>query len=106
MRGAVFETYVVAELFKAFAHRGETPPLYFWRDRTGHEVDVVIDTGKQLVPIEIKSGETISRSFFEGLRYFISLGPPSAPTGVLIHGGDDLYQRENFSVIPWFQVTS
>ena len=105
LKGAVFETYVVAELFKAFAHHGETPPLYFWRDRTGHEVDVVIDTGKQLIPIEIKSGETVNESFFEGLRYYISLGAPAAPTGVLIHGGDDLYQRENFSVIPWFQVT-
>lgn len=106
MRGAVFETYVVAELFKAFSHRGESPPLYFWRDRTGHEVDVVIDTGKKLIPLEIKSGETINSSFFDGLRYFIALGAPAAETGVLIHGGDDLYQRENFSVIPWFQVTS
>ncbi len=89
MKGAIFETYVVAELFKAFAHRGETPPLYLWRDRTGHEVDVVIDTGKQLIPLEIKSGETVNESFLEGLRYYISLGSPAAPTGVLIHGRDD-----------------
>jgi len=106
MRGALFETYVIAELFKAFSHRGESPPLYFWRDRTGHEVDVVIDSGKKLIPVEIKSGETINRSFFDGLRYFITLGSPAAKTGILIHGGDELYQRENFSVLPWFQVTS
>jgi predicted AAA+ superfamily ATPase len=106
MRGAVFETYVVSELFKAFVHRGETPPLYFWRDRTGHEVDVLIDTGKQLIPIEIKSGRTISDSFFEGLRYFMALGPKVARTGVMIHGGDDLYERENSIVLPWFQVTA
>jgi len=106
MRGAIFETYVVSELFKAFVHRGETPPLYFWRDRTGHEVDVIIDTGKQLIPIEIKSGTTISGSFFEGLRYFMALGPKIARTGVMIHGGTDLYERENFIVLPWFQATS
>jgi predicted AAA+ superfamily ATPase len=106
MRGAIFETYVIAELFKAFVHRGEMPPLYFWRDRTGHEVDVVIDTGKKLIPIEIKSGQTVNHTFFGGLSYFISLGPPAASTGVLIHGGDDLYQRENFFVLPWFQATS
>lgn len=106
MRGAIFETYIVSELFKAFVHRGETSPLYFWRDRTGHEVDVIIDTGKQLIPIEIKSGTTISGSFFEGLRYFMALGPKIARTGVMIHGGDDLYERENFIVLPWFQVTS
>ena len=106
MRGAIFETDIVSELFKAFVHRGETSPLYFWRDRTGHEVDVIIDTGKQLIPIEIKSGTTISGSFFEGLRYFMALGPKIARTGVMIHGGDDLYERENFIVLPWFQVTS
>ncbi len=106
MRGSVFETYVVSELIKAFAHRGEIPPLYFWRDRTGHEVDVIIDAGKQLIPIEIKSGRTINHSFFEGLRYFITLGQKVAKTGVLIHGGDDMYQRENFIVLPWFDITS
>jgi len=105
LRGGIFETYVVSELLKSFAHRGEIPPLYFWRDRTGHEVDVLIDTGKQLIPIEIKSGKTISGSFFDGLRYFMSLGPTIARTGLLIHGGDDLYMRENFMALPWFQVT-
>lgn len=106
MRGAVFETYVISELLKAFAHRGEASPLYFWRDRTGHEVDIVIDTGKKLIPIEIKSGRTVSNSFFDGLRYFIALGSPAASSGVLIHGGDDRYELKNHIVLPWFQVIS
>ena len=44
MQGATFETYVLGELFsfKAFAHRREKPPLFFWRDQTGHEVDVAL----------------------------------------------------------------
>jgi predicted AAA+ superfamily ATPase len=63
MRGAIFETFVMAELYKTFCHQGERPPLYFWRDRTGHEVDLVMDSGTTLIPIEIKSGETISNSF-------------------------------------------
>ncbi len=67
--------------------------------------NVVIDTSKKLIPIEIESGETISGSFFEGLHYFSSLGPPAAQTGALIHGGEELYQRGNFLAIPWFQVT-
>lgn len=103
MKGAIFETFVLAELVKAFAHRGETPPLYFWRDQTGHEVDVVIDAGRKLIPVEVKAGETVDRSLFDGLRYYISLGAPVSETGVLIHGGDGLYRRENFLVRPWFQ---
>ena len=105
MKGAIFETFAVSELYKAFAHRGEMPPLYFWRDKTGHEVDVIIDTGKKLIPVEIKSGETISSSSLGGLRYFASLGPPASPTGVLLHGGEARYQRENFMVRPWYQCT-
>ncbi|MCR4320912.1 MAG: ATP-binding protein [Candidatus Brocadiaceae bacterium] len=105
MKGAIFENFVFSEIYKAFAHRGEIPPLYFWRDRTGHEVDIVIDTGKRLVPVEIKSAETIDSSFFDGLRYYISLGVPVSKTGVLVHGGDALYQRENFTVRPWFQCS-
>jgi uncharacterized protein len=103
MKGHIFETFVLAELYKAFAHRGETPPLYFWRDKTGHEVDVVIDTGSRLIPIEIKSSETVGRSLFDGLKYYISLGSPVSETGVLIHGGNGLYQREQFLIRPWFQ---
>lgn len=103
MKGHIFETFVLAELYKAFAHRGETPPLYFWRDKTGHEVDVVIDTGSRLIPVEIKSSETVGRSLFDGLKYYISLGFPVSETGVLIHGGNGLYQREQFLIRPWFQ---
>jgi predicted AAA+ superfamily ATPase len=103
MKGHIFETFVLAELYKAFAHRGETPPLYFWRDKTGHEVDVVIDTGSRLIPIEIKSSETVGRSLFDGLKYYLSLGPPVSEIGVLIHGGNGLYQREQFLIRPWFQ---
>lgn len=103
MKGAIFETFVFSEMYKAFAHIGEVPPLYFWRDRTGNEVDIVIDTGKKLVPVEIKSAETIDGSFFDGLKYYIALGVSVSKTGVLIHGGDALYQRENFVLRPWFQ---
>lgn len=103
MKGHIFETFVLAELYKAFTHRGETPPLYFWRDQTGHEVDVVIDTGSRLIPVETKSSETVDSSLFSGLRYYSSLGSPASVTGVLIHGGTELYRRENCLVRPWFQ---
>ena len=102
MRGAIFETFVIVELYKAFANRGEVPPLYFWRDRTGHEVDVLIDAGSELIPVEVKSGQTISGSSLDGLKYFMALGSPSARRGVLIHGGSELYEREGCIVRPWY----
>lgn len=102
LRCPIFEAFVVSERFKSFTDQGEAPPLSFWRDRTGHEVDVVIDAGRKLIPLEIKSGRTVNASFFDGLRYFCALGSPASETGVLIHGGDSAYERENFIVRPWF----
>ncbi|MDI6753598.1 MAG: DUF4143 domain-containing protein [Thermodesulfobacteriota bacterium] len=63
MKGTFFKTLLLSEFYKAFAHRGEITPLYFWRDQTGHEVDVVIETGEKFVPVKIKSGETVAGFF-------------------------------------------
>jgi predicted AAA+ superfamily ATPase len=105
MKGAIFETFVVSELYKTFSHLGEMPPLYFWRDRTGHEVDLVIDTGKKLIPVEIKAGETISNAFFNGLKYYVSLKGNTSKTGVLVYGGEQFYKRDIFRVRAWFQCS-
>ena len=54
MGGAIFENLVVAEFFKIFMHRGEEPALYYWRTTAGSEVDLVIETQGNLVPLEVK----------------------------------------------------
>lgn len=105
LRGSIFESFVISELYKAFSHLGEVPPLYYWRDRTGHEVDIVIDIGKKLIPVEIKSGETIAETFFDGLRYYMSLKGNTSKTGVLVYGGEHSYKRNNFVVRTWFQCS-
>ncbi|MCL4428930.1 MAG: ATP-binding protein [Deltaproteobacteria bacterium] len=102
MKGQIFENFVFLELFKSFANIGEISPLYFWRDKTGHEIDFIIDGGKKLIPIEAKSGETIAGSFYDGLKFFKNLGGKDvSKTGVLIHGGNALYKRNEISTIPW-----
>lgn len=100
-RGAVFETFALAELIKAYAHRGRRPPLFFWRDSAGHEVDFVIDQGTRLLAIEAKSGETAPGSFFEGLsRWRRLLGEPAAPA-VLLYGGDDGFTHGGIAARSW-----
>lgn len=105
MKGAIFENFVVSEVYKAFSHVGEEPPLYFWRDRTGHEVDMIIDTGKGLIPVEIKSGETLVDDYFRGLRYFTSLKGNPVKSGILVYGGDKSYSRGEFTVRPWYHCS-
>ncbi len=100
-RGAVFESFVVSELLKNFFHRGQEPALYFWRDSTGHEVDVLIDRAGEQVAVEIKSAQTIAEDFFAGLEFWRSLvGDPEAPAA-LVYGGDRSYRRRGVSVCSW-----
>ncbi len=102
LRGAIFETYVVSELTKACFNSGIEPPLYFWRDSQGHEIDVIIEDGEKLFPIEIKSGQTVNSSMFKTLNWWRSLTNTQA--AMLIYGGDSSYTRNNTDVRPWFFV--
>ena len=104
LRGAVFENFVFAELYKAFAHQGEEPPLYFWRDRTGHEVDFVMDLGVKLLPVEAKFSETVTRDQLRNLLYYLRVAGSRADRGLLIYAGEKAFEREGIAVRPWFYL--
>lgn len=104
MRGAIFEGFVISELVKRFMNAGEMPPLWFWRDSAGHEVDVVIEDGTQPTPIEIKSGQTVTSDYFTGLAYWRRLPGNATSRGTVIFGGDESYVRSGVLVQPWFAV--
>lgn len=106
VRGALFETWVVSELLKARYNAGETPNLYFWRDRSGHEVDLLIDLGTHLVPLEIKSGQTLNRDFFSGLAFWQQMAGEVSGRAWLIYGGDSRQMRSSVSVLPWHEIHS
>ncbi|MBI3011746.1 MAG: ATP-binding protein [Candidatus Omnitrophica bacterium] len=100
-RGALFEAFVFAELYKNFMHSGESPPLYFWRDVSGHEIDLLLDWGDQLVPIDVTSSQTLSGETFRALRFWRTLRrQPKAPAA-LVYGGEQAVQREDVMVYPW-----
>ena len=52
--GAIFETYAVSEILKSYWHNGESPAIYFYRDKDKHEVDIIIEENGALYPLEIK----------------------------------------------------
>lgn len=102
LRGAVFESFVASELVKAFSARREEPPLYFFRDATGHEVDFLVDLGSRVVPVEVKSGATFAASAVRGLERWTSLPGNPNEGGVLITGGDRSFDFKGCRVRPWF----
>jgi hypothetical protein len=103
-RGALFETLIVAELVKRCYNQGQPAELYFWRNNTGQEVDVVVAEETGLRAIEIKSGATLVGEWLRGLHRWQRLVGERALTPRLIYGGEAAYQREGVDVIPWQAV--
>jgi hypothetical protein len=88
MGGAIFETAVLMEIEKTLVHRGEEPQIYFWRTASGAEVDIVVEAGGKLVPIEVKLSATPRPAMAGGIKTFQKdFGARAAP-GYVIHPGD------------------
>ena len=104
MRGPVFETFVVTELWKRRIHAGREPDLYYWRDSAGHEVDLVVDRGatKEPIVIEIKSGETLSSDSFRNIEFFRRISGAREMRAALVYAGDAAYVRQQTFVRPWW----
>lgn len=101
LRGALFENWVVSELLKGRFNRGLPSNLFFWRDSTGNEVDVLLEQGDRITPVEIKSGRTVNEEWFAGLRRWVALAGDIAHTPFLVYGGDKEQRRSGLTVLPW-----
>lgn len=108
MRGALFEGWVIQEFLKARYNQALVSNLYFWRDNTGNEIDILLENGERLQPIEIKSGQTINRDYLAGLKKWNEIAKKdsaSIDVSCLIYGGTELQQRAGIDVIPWRSIT-
>ncbi len=103
LRGALFETFVVTEILKKRFNHIQTNNMYYFRDNVGNEVDVLMDMGSEVIPIEIKSGQTVSDEFFKGLNYYRGLNP-AVKQSWLIYGGDRFYQDSGHYVCPYDKI--
>ncbi len=104
LRGAVFESFVYSELYKAHVHSRLLPSIYFWHDFKGHEVDFILERGPKFLPIEAKSGETLAKEHFRNLLYYRKLAGEVAEQPVLIYGGSESYIRQGVQVLSWKQI--
>jgi len=102
-RGALFENWVITEFQKQKLNKGQRPNLYFWRDSAGHEIDLLEDQGTELLPIEIKSGKTITQDYFKGLRFWEKL--TGSPGGTVIYAGNRNQKRsDGIQVKSWQEL--
>lgn len=105
-RGSLFESLIISDFQKQYYNTGlNNPSTYFWRDLNGRiEVDCIIDRGDSLFPIEIKSGETISSSFFSSLSDWTQLAKENPEHAYVIYGGNKSQTRRFGKVLSWKQA--
>ena len=106
LRGPIFETWVVSEIVKHRMNVGERRSLFFYRNRDGAEVDLVIERPTGVTLVEAKSSQTPSSSLFDGAsRVRGHLADSSLPCDVVvIYGGDESQGRSAGRLVPWSRL--
>lgn len=95
-RGGLFETAVLAEVVKAYYAKGRVPKLFYWRDATKREIDILVERGPTLTwAIEVKSSSTYYPKYFRHLDTVANeLGVPPERR-MVVYAGDETYQTSH-----------
>lgn len=100
LRGQLFENLVVLEFIKHQFNKGLDHNLYFFRDNTGNEVDLIFTNSSYLFPVEIKSSSTYSPQFCKTIKLLQKWGGERVKEGTIVYSGDEeISSLDNCSVI-------
>ena len=100
LRGNLFENLVLMEAIKHRLNKGGKNAVTFYRDSRGNEVDIILEGGREVFPLEVKAGATIAEDFFKGLKHFTRVAGEPPHGGGLIYGGKEIQQRGYFRIYP------
>jgi uncharacterized protein len=104
MRGALFENWAVCEALKHSYNQRLDMHLHFWRNKSGIEVDLLIEFEQRLQAVEFKAGKTVANDWFGSLKKYAELiadEGSSELTQTLVYGGDATHTRPSVQVIGW-----
>ena len=101
MKGSLFENLILNEFIKRSYNRGENRQPYYWQDNHGKEIDCLLVNGEKVAAVEIKSGKTMSTSYFDNLKYWRSLAALPENQEYVVYGGDQSMQTSAGTLISW-----
>ncbi len=104
LRGALFETWVVSEVYKSRLHRRMEPRMFHFRDAKGLEVDLVVEEGRNVRGVEVKSGATVASDFFGALKRLGTVLQKREAlhySARLVFGGAGRWKQEEVEMIGW-----
>lgn len=102
LRGAIFESWVVAEIAKHRANSGQHAGMHFYRDRHGVEADLLVESAEGLVVVEVKAGETVTADLLSPARRIADvLGARASRIPRIVYGGGSRQERSDCLLLPW-----
>ena len=100
MSGAMLETWVVSEIVKSYWHNGLEANLYFYRDTDQQEVDLLIESGDTLYPVEIKKTASPSQNARRQFGVLDKLGRTIGTGAVLCLVERDIPLSQSVTAVP------
>jgi hypothetical protein len=67
-------------------------------------VDVIVEQGAALTPVEIKSGRTVAGDFFGAIDDWRRISGQAESEAWLVYGGDREQSRARVRVLPWRRI--
>ena len=102
---ALVETFLVEEIVKLTNLLRSRVTFHYFRSHGGAEVDLVLEEGERLLPIEIKATSQVSLKKLSGIRQFLQDFKNRAPFGLVIYTGErPLRLTPNLLLVPWFMA--
>lgn len=103
--GTLFQQWVVTELWNRCTYLGRNYRLFFWRTVSGAEIDVVLETPTEIIPIEVKWTESPREKDARHLRSFLNTYSKRAKRGFIIcRCPYKLGITKNITAIPWYEI--
>lgn len=108
LRGAIFESWAVAEIIKNRLAAGESNGVFFFRDKAGLEADALVQRGNNFVVVEVKAGQTVASDIAGSVARVVEVLSAGGLTAepVVIYGGDTKQIRNGVVYLPWSEIHS
>ena len=100
-KGALFENMMIAEYVKRMHHCNQLNDIWFWRDVSGNEVDLIIQAGQTQEAVEFKATQTIMPNLFKGLNHYEGISEKTNLNKYLVYGGKESQKRTAATVVSW-----
>jgi predicted AAA+ superfamily ATPase len=101
LRGNLFENLIIAEIKKKFFNYAVPESMYFWRDSSGNEIDLILENANKLQIIEIKSSSTIHTDFLKQIKLFKKLAGNRVTQSYIVYGGNENIINDDCKFISW-----